>query len=151
MKVLGNRDKRYFLELILKGKLSSLLIFSKFISVYCGVRCGVVVVSTTQLHPTKPELKFCTGLNPTCGVSEICDGDNLWQWPLLKIRLIAFRRSTIPQKQFIIMISAPLYEFIKNQKPALCGALRDLVPFVQFKNVKNTHGGVLILVTTLLN
>ena len=27
-----------------------------------------------------------------------------------------------------------------------CDALRDLVPFVQFKNVKNTHGGVLILV-----
>ena len=28
----------------------------------------------------------------------------------------------------------------------ICGVLRDLVPFVQFKNVKNTHGGVLILV-----
>ena len=27
-----------------------------------------------------------------------------------------------------------------------CGALRDLIPFVQFKNVKNAHGGVLILV-----
>ena len=25
-------------------------------------------------------------------------------------------------------------------------ALRDLVPFVQFKNAKNTHGGVLLLV-----
>ena len=25
-------------------------------------------------------------------------------------------------------------------------ALRDLVPFAQFKNVKNTHGGVLLLV-----
>ena len=28
-------------------------------------------------------------------------------------------------------------------------ALRDLVPFVQFKNVKNTHGAVLILVNFL--
>ena len=27
-----------------------------------------------------------------------------------------------------------------------CGALSDLVPFVQFKNRGNTHGGVLILV-----
>ena len=27
-----------------------------------------------------------------------------------------------------------------------CGALRDLTPFVQFKNMKNAHGGVLILV-----
>ena len=25
-------------------------------------------------------------------------------------------------------------------------AFRDLVPFVQFKNLKNTHGGVLLLV-----
>ena len=28
----------------------------------------------------------------------------------------------------------------------LCHVLRDLVPFVQFNNVKNTHGGVLVLV-----
>ena len=27
-----------------------------------------------------------------------------------------------------------------------CNALRDLVLFVQFKNLKNTHGGVLVLV-----
>ena len=31
----------------------------------------------------------------------------------------------------------------------ICGALRDLVPLVQLKNVKNTHGGVLILVFRL--
>ena len=31
----------------------------------------------------------------------------------------------------IIIISLPLY---------------DLIPFVQFKNVKNSHGGVLLLV-----
>ena len=28
----------------------------------------------------------------------------------------------------------------------MCDALRDMVPFVQFKNVKNTHGGLLPLV-----
>ena len=27
-----------------------------------------------------------------------------------------------------------------------CDALHDLVPFVQFKNLKNTHAGVLLLV-----
>ena len=27
-----------------------------------------------------------------------------------------------------------------------CDALRDLVPFLQLKSVKNTHGGVLLLV-----
>ena len=28
----------------------------------------------------------------------------------------------------------------------ICDALRDFEPFVQFKNVKNRHGGVLLLV-----
>ena len=37
-------------------------------------------------------------------VSEIRDGDVLWQWSLLEISLNAFRRSTIPQKQLIIII-----------------------------------------------
>ena len=35
---------------------------------------GVVVIATTQLYSTKPELKFCSGSSPACGVSEIRDG-----------------------------------------------------------------------------
>ena len=35
---------------------------------------------------------------------------------------------------------------INNTRMNTLGALRNLVPFVQFKNVKNTHGGVLLLV-----
>ena len=31
------------------------------------------------------------------------------------------------------------------QKNQICDTLRDLVPFVQYKNVKNTHGGMLLL------
>ena len=38
---------------------------------------GVVVITTAQLHSTKPELRFCAGSNPFCGVSEICDGEDL--------------------------------------------------------------------------
>ena len=38
---------------------------------------GVVVITTVQLHSTKPELRFCTGSNPACGLSEICDGEDL--------------------------------------------------------------------------
>ena len=64
-------------------------------------RRGVVVITTAQLHSAKPELRFCAGSN---GVSEIRDGEDLWQWSRLEIRLNAFRRSTIPQKQFIIII-----------------------------------------------
>ena len=64
---------------------------------------GVVVISTAQLHSTKPEVKFCAGSNPACGVSEIRHGEDLWQCSRLKIRLNAFRWSNLPQKQFIII------------------------------------------------
>ena len=64
-------------------------------------RRGVVVITTTQLHLTKLELRLCTGSNPARGV--IRDGEGLWQWSRLGIRLNAFLRSTIPQKQFIII------------------------------------------------
>ena len=62
-----------------------------------------MVSTTAQLHSTKPELRFCAVSNPSCGVSEICDGEDLWQWSWLKIRLNIFHRSTIPQKQLIII------------------------------------------------
>ena len=64
---------------------------------------GVVVVIIAQLHSTKPELRFCAGSNPARSVSEI-RGEDLWQLSRLEIRLNAFRRSSIPQKQFIIII-----------------------------------------------
>ena len=38
-------------------------------------RRGVVVITNAQLHSTKPELTFFTGSNPTCGMSEIRDGE----------------------------------------------------------------------------
>ena len=38
---------------------------------------GVVVITTAQLHSTKPELRLCAGSDPARGVSEICDGDDL--------------------------------------------------------------------------
>ena len=64
-----------------------------------------LVITTAQLPSTKPELRFCSVSNPARGVSEICDGENLWEWPWLEIRLNAFRLSTIPQKQSIVIIS----------------------------------------------
>ena len=51
---------------------------------YCR---GVVVITTAQLHSTKPELRFCTGSNPARGVSGIRNGEDLWQWSRLEIRL----------------------------------------------------------------
>ena len=40
-------------------------------------RRGVVVITTAQLHSTKPKLRFCKGSNPASGVSEIRDGEDL--------------------------------------------------------------------------
>ena len=41
----------------------------------------VVAITTAQLHSTKPELKFCVGSNPARGVSEIRDGEDLYNGP----------------------------------------------------------------------
>ena len=71
---------------------------------FCWWRRGVVVITTAQLHSTKPELRIRAGSNSARGVSEIRDGEDLCQWPRPEIRLNAFRRSTIPQKQSIIII-----------------------------------------------
>ena len=38
---------------------------------------GVVVITTAQLHSTKPELRFYACLNPACGMPEIQDGEDL--------------------------------------------------------------------------
>ena len=73
------------------------------LAIFTDGKCsGVVVITTAQLHSTKPEFSFCTGSNTACGMLEICDVENLWQWSQLQIRLNPFRWSTIPQKQFII-------------------------------------------------
>ena len=34
-------------------------------------RSGVVIITAAQLHSTKPELRFCAGSNPACGMSEM--------------------------------------------------------------------------------
>lgn len=41
------------------------------------MRHGVVIVTTTQLNSTKPEVRFRAGLNPACGVTDIRDGEDL--------------------------------------------------------------------------
>ena len=65
---------------------------------------GVVIITTAQLHSTKPELRFCTGSNLARDKLEICNAEDLWQQSQLEIRLNTFHWSTIPQKQLIIII-----------------------------------------------
>ena len=94
-----------------------------------------MVITTAQLHSTKPELRFCTASNPARSVSEIRDGGNLWQCPLLEIRLNVFRRSTIPQKQstiiFIIIIMIVINDFIHFK--LIISNIIKIVEFLIFK------------------
>ena len=41
------------------------------------IKLQVVIITTAQLHSTKPELRFCAGSNPARGMSEIHDGEDL--------------------------------------------------------------------------
>ena len=92
----------------------SILIIAPVLNNLGNKRRGVVIITTAQLHSTKPELRFCAGSNPARGVSEIRDSEDLWQWSRLEIRLNAFRRSTIPQKQFIIIIIIIIIRVLDN-------------------------------------
>ena len=67
-------------------------------------RRGVLVITIAQIHSTKLQLMFCADSNLLHGVSDIRYREDFWQWSRLKIRLNAFCRSIIPQKQFIIII-----------------------------------------------
>ena len=58
---------------------------------------GVVVITTPQLHSSMAELRF-----QSQNVAHLTRED-LWQWYPLEIRLNTFRRSTIPQKQIMVV------------------------------------------------
>ena len=97
-----------FHEKILSGSYLGYVVF-KVYNIWISHRGTVVQwldITTAQLHSTKPEIRFCTGSNPARTMSEICGGEDLWQSSRLEIKLnTCFCQSTIPQKQFIIVIS----------------------------------------------
>ena len=99
---------------ILRWKIFFKKIFS--CTVISQWRRRIVVITTAQLHSSKPELRFCAGSYPARSVSEIQGGEDLWQWSRLEIRLKAFRWSTMPQKQFIIINSSSFAFKAKQQK-----------------------------------
>ena len=39
-------------------------------------RCSELVITTAQVYPKKPGIRFLADLNPACGVSEVC-GDEI--------------------------------------------------------------------------
>ena len=71
-------------------------LIATFFKQFPSRRRGVVVITTAQLHSTRSELRFCAGSNPSRSVSQIRNGEDLWQWSRLEITLNTSRRSTIP-------------------------------------------------------
>ena len=65
---------------------------------------GYKTLTQNRNTHSKPEHRFCAGSNPSRGLSEIRDGEDIWQWfrleIRLEIRLNGLRWSTIPQKHF---------------------------------------------------
>ena len=62
----------------------------------CNSRISVFRITTTQLHSTNPELKFCASSIPIHGMLDICDSKSLYEWSRLEKRLDAFSSSTFP-------------------------------------------------------
>ena len=52
-------------------------------------RRSVVVITAVQLHSTKSELRLCGGSSPARSVSEIRDGEDLWQWSWIKSKRLS--------------------------------------------------------------
>ena len=88
----------FYLEGTLFGRLTNDLLPFSYPSKTKSWRRGVVVITTAQIHSKKPELRFCTGSNPTGGLSEIRDDEDLCQWSRLEIRLYIVRWSIMRQK-----------------------------------------------------
>ena len=51
---------------------------------------AVVVITTAQVRSTKPEIRFCAGSSPACGMLEIRDGEDLSLMSWLEISFSDF-------------------------------------------------------------
>ena len=71
--------------------------------------CGVVVIITAQIHSTKLELRFCTGFNPATSMSEIPNGEDLWQW------FLNILHSSIPPFPIILMFKKTWFALSLNR------------------------------------
>ena len=97
-------------------------------------RRGVVVITTTQLHSTKTEFRFCTGSYPARGVLEIRDGQDLGQWSRLEIKLCItnktmYRHQLKTSTQFFYVWSQSSRE--GSTWTTTCGWMWIVVSFVQ--------------------
>ena len=113
-------------------------------------RCYAVIITTAHVHSTIPELRVCAGSNTACGLREICYGEDIRQWYHLEIRLNDFCRSTIPQKQFIIITIIKEIIFSKNETLQKTLFQRTLCSDCFYKNFLRKQSYYLCLLLTLV-
>ena len=104
-----------------------------FILIY-EFKCGLMWLSL--LHKFI-QLNLNSGSNPAHGVSEIRDGEDPWQWSQLEIRLNLLRHSTIPQKQFIIIIMWKIWPSVLSL--SLCNTFKGFIVSFFENNSKHQY------------
>ena len=75
----------------------------------------------------------------------ITKGAALIRWRRLFEARRLFRRSTITFSCVTVVFFQKFWDISEEEEEQIWEALHDSVPFAQFKNVKNTHGGVILL------
>ena len=90
-------------------------------------RRGVVIITTALLHLKILNAGFAQVqiLLSTC---RRCDGENLWQWSQMEIRLNVICQSTILQKQFIIILVLMVIIISNNGKSGPFGYSFCILP-----------------------
>ena len=84
---------------------------------------------------------LCLYSNPACSASDVCDGDSLYKYSQLQIRLNTLHHSAVPQNKFIIINACLCSIAIENHR-VLCTlfgpALVSLFTYAEilFKNHK---------------
>ena len=96
-------DRFFFKKMIRPGYVTQILIYISTQYQKLRYSSDVVLQWLSLLHNFIQETKVQRKFKSCLGVSEIRNGEDLWQWSRLEIRLNAFRQLTISQKQFIII------------------------------------------------
>ena len=75
------------------------------------------VITAEKIYLTKSELGLCTGSNPDCAMSEVCDNDNLqlWCWMEISVKVL----SSVNHSTEVTMIS-PSEHCLKLTKHYAC-------------------------------
>ena len=101
---------------------------------------SVVVITTVQLHSTKPELWFNAGSNPPRSMSEILQWWAFLTWSRLEIGLNVFRWLTISQKNLLSSSSSSSSSYFQFPMIFLLAQRGILLIVSQLFNISSWFG-----------